>query len=326
MIFVTGATGKLGRPLVQALLARGEQVRALVRDEAHANLPEGAELVRGDILDPGSLEKGMAGCRLVHHLAARVEEGDLADDALASRLRQGNVEGSVNVARAAIHHHVKRMVHVSSYAVYGFRSGERMDASTPVSLDTPYGRSKWETEEALRAATAGTALELVILRPVVVAGVPPGKDRDRHDLVGDIVRLARKGLLPRLWGGGPARKALVHLDDVIAALIAAQDRGPGNRTYVIAAARSFRYDEILAALERLLGRRVSVPAPAALLSLGGWLADTCLEPLGLRSPISRRRVNKLLRDQVFDISQERADLGYEPAHGDLDEMLRPYLP
>jgi UDP-glucose 4-epimerase len=268
----------------------------------------------------------MAGCRVVHHLAARVEEGELGDDALASRLHRINVEGSLNVTQAASRHGVERMVHVSSYAVYGFRSGDGMSAETPVSLDTPYGRSKWQAEEALKRATAESGPGLVILRPVLVAGVPasgPG-ERARHDLVGDIVRLARKGILPRLIGGGPARKALVHRDDVIAALLAAQDRAPPGRTYVVAAERSFAFAEIEAMLVKLIGRRVSVPAPAPFLRLGGWIGDR-LESVGIKMPIGGRRVEKLLRDQVFDISREREELGYRPAHSDLEAMLRPYV-
>jgi nucleoside-diphosphate-sugar epimerase len=323
MIFITGATGKIGRPLVHALLARGERVRALVRDPAHASLPPGVELVHGDILDPVSLAGAMAGCRVVHHLAAHVEEGDTADEALAARLRRVNVEGSLHVARAALQEKVVRLVHMSSYAVYGYRSGDRMNANTPVSLDTPYGRSKWEAEEALRTALGGTSLDLIILRPVVVTGAP--RDEQRHDLIADLVRMARKGFLPCPIGAGPARKALVHLDDVIAGLLAAQERGPRNRTYVIAASRSFPFIEILTTLSRLLGHRVSVPAPAHLLRLGAWLSDVCLEPIGVRPSLNRRRLMKLFRDQVFDISHERTDLGYQPTHADLEEMLRPYV-
>jgi uncharacterized protein YbjT (DUF2867 family) len=70
MIFVTGATGNVGRELVQVLAQAGEPVRALVRrDEDRARLPSGAEGFVGDLNDPGSLAPGLSGVRAAHLLA-----------------------------------------------------------------------------------------------------------------------------------------------------------------------------------------------------------------------------------------------------------------
>lgn len=67
-VFVAGATGFLGQPLVEALLARGHRVRALVRDPARARLPSAAERVGGDALAPNSFARALAGCDAYVHL------------------------------------------------------------------------------------------------------------------------------------------------------------------------------------------------------------------------------------------------------------------
>ncbi|WP_328874714.1 NAD(P)H-binding protein [Streptomyces sp. NBC_00287] len=70
MILVTGATGTIGSELVRQLAARGEKVRALTREPAKAHMPSGVEVVRGDYLDPGSLEGAMSGVTAAFLLGA----------------------------------------------------------------------------------------------------------------------------------------------------------------------------------------------------------------------------------------------------------------
>src|SRR5258708_5274981 len=124
MIYVTGATGKLGRPLVERLLARGERVRALVRARAAALRPPARELVEGDVTRPESLAGTLSGVEGILHLAGRMTEGDPSDQALRAELARVNVAGSLALAREARAAGVRRLVYVSSCVVYGYRSGE----------------------------------------------------------------------------------------------------------------------------------------------------------------------------------------------------------
>src|SRR4051794_29457647 len=96
---VTGATGKVGNATARALVARGDEVRVLVRDPARAAalLPDGVEPVRGDVRDSDSIARAVKGCELVFN-AMGLPEQWFADDAIFERV---NARGTENVVRAA---------------------------------------------------------------------------------------------------------------------------------------------------------------------------------------------------------------------------------
>ncbi len=129
--FVTGATGFLGSHVARQLLAKGADLRLLVRASSRtdniADLP--AEHVVGDLRDRESLKRGMAGCEVVFHVAAdyrlwAVDGGELYES---------NVEGTRNVLDAARDSGVRRVVYTSSVATMGFCNNGRMtDESTPL--------------------------------------------------------------------------------------------------------------------------------------------------------------------------------------------------
>ena len=116
-VFLTGGTGFIGAHLINALLAEGKQVHALVRTPAKASsLPvEGVTILKGDILDPKSIKEAMQGCEEVYHLGgnASIYEKD------PQRYYTINVDGTKNVMDAAIDLGIKRMVFTSTAGVLG---------------------------------------------------------------------------------------------------------------------------------------------------------------------------------------------------------------
>src|SRR4029453_16455495 len=99
-VLVTGATGKVGNAIARALVERGDEVRALVRDPARARtvLPAAVEPGVGDVTDPSSLEAAAAGCEVVFN-AMGLPEQWVSDDALFDRV---NAEGTRAVAAAGL--------------------------------------------------------------------------------------------------------------------------------------------------------------------------------------------------------------------------------
>jgi len=150
-VFVTGATGFLGSHIARRLLAKGADLRLLVRATSQTgnidDLP--SERVIGDLRDPGSLKKGMAGCEFAFHVAA--------DYRLWARngqeLYDSNVEGTRNILAAARQTGVRRVVYTSSVATMGFgNNGQITDESSAVSLDDmigDYKRSKFMAERLI---------------------------------------------------------------------------------------------------------------------------------------------------------------------------------
>ena len=149
LALVTGATGLVGSHIVERLARDGWRVRALVRDPARAAWLSGlgAELHAGDVLDPGSLMSGAAGCEAIFHTAAAISPrgGWVA-------FERPNVQGTRNVIDAAARNGA-RLSHLSSVAVYG--PGARYDMGGPTTESAPlgplpdgalYARSKRDSE------------------------------------------------------------------------------------------------------------------------------------------------------------------------------------
>jgi dihydroflavonol-4-reductase len=171
LAFVTGATGFLGSHVARALAEQGADLRLLVRANSNAkNIDDlKADRVVGDLRDPASLEKGIAGCDVVFHVAAdyRLWVRD------PEEMYRANVEGTRGILEAARKNNVRRVVYTSSVATMGFTSnGHPADENSPVSLESmigPYKRSKFMAEQvAVEAAHAGQ--EVVIVNPTTPVG------------------------------------------------------------------------------------------------------------------------------------------------------------
>jgi dihydroflavonol-4-reductase len=171
LAFVTGATGFLGSHVARALAAQGAQLRLLVRPTSDLRNIEdlNAERVQGDLRDPASIEKALAGCESVFHVAAdyRLWVRD------PEQMYRSNVEGTRGLIEAARKQGVRRVVYTSSVATMGFTSnGHVADEQSPVSLADMIGhykRSKFMAEQvAFDAARSG--VDVVVVNPTTPVG------------------------------------------------------------------------------------------------------------------------------------------------------------
>lgn len=249
-VAVTGGTGFVGRHLVRALVARGDEVKALVRSRRKAEgLAAGCRLLEGGLEDASAREALVAGAEVVYHVAGLVRAPSLGE------FRRVNRELSALVARDAARSGVARFLLVSSLAVTGpAPRGVSLDEGGGPGPVTHYGRSKQEGEEAVRA----TSVPLTVVRPPAVYG--PG---DRAFLT--LYRLvARQGVFP-LLGDGRQELSLVFVEDLARALVAAAT-SPATLggTYHAAHAEVLTQRELGGAIARALGRParfVRVPGP-----------------------------------------------------------------
>jgi dihydroflavonol-4-reductase len=187
--FVTGATGFLGSHVARQLLAMGAELRLLVRPSSRtdniADLP--VERVLGDLRDPQSLKKGMAGSEFVFHVAA--------DYRLWARhgqeLYDSNVEGTRNILQVARDTGVRRVIYTSSVATMGFGNNGRLtDESTPVTISNmigDYKRSKFMAERlVIEAGQAGQ--NIVMVNPTTPIGERDIKPTPTGRIVVDFLR------------------------------------------------------------------------------------------------------------------------------------------
>jgi nucleoside-diphosphate-sugar epimerase len=207
-ILVTGAAGFIGRALCRGLVERGHRVRGAVRGAAEP--VAGVEFCAiGDIAPRTDWSKPLTGTDIVVHLASRAHRSRFGSKIGPSAAVEA--EAAVALAGQAGAAGVRRFVHMSSIRAMGeatppgtpFRAG---DAARP---RDPYGRGKLASERALSAATRGTALELVVLRPPLVYG-PGAKAHFRA-----MIRLAGTGL-PLPFAGIDNRRSLIFIDNLVA--------------------------------------------------------------------------------------------------------------
>src|SRR3954468_937628 len=246
---VTGATGKVGHAVTSALLERGDEVRALLRDPARAagGLPDGIEPARGDVTDPESVRRAAEGCELVFN-AMGLPEQWLSDDEAFDRV---NARGSETVVRAAAEAGVRRIVHTSTIDVFHAEPGARMDESQVADYPkgTAYERSKQRAEELVLAAAETTGVEVVIVNPAAVYGPgPSGSASFERQLFAPIVKGSRIAT-PAIPPGGCG---VVFTPGIgRGQLLAAQKGQPGER-YILCD-RHVTLSELAEAVVRVAG-------------------------------------------------------------------------
>jgi dihydroflavonol-4-reductase len=267
---VTGATGKVGNAVAGALVRRGDEVRALVRDpsRAAALLPAGVEAVKGDVTEPASVDAAAAGCELVFN-AMGLPEQWFADPEIFDRV---NARGSETVVLAAARAGARRVVHTSTIDVFHAERGSEFDESQVADYPkgTAYERSKQRAEELALAAAAQTGIELVIVNPAGVYGDGPGGDATslEHSLLRPVIE-GRRAAVPLLPPGG---MGLAHTTGLAAGQLLAAERGrPGERYILCDGHMSFR--ELAETAVGLAGRGIVppvMPVPVAkALAAGG---------------------------------------------------------
>lgn len=244
---VTGATGFVGAEVAKQLRSRGQQVVALVRDREKASLLAklGCTLHVGDITEPSTLPKAMAGADGVFHLAAWYRVGARGAEALATAV---NVEGTRHVLEAMRAAGVPKGVYTSSLAVNSDTRGAIVDET--YRYDGPhlsvYDRTKWDAHYRVALPAMAEGLPLVIVQPGVVYG--PGDTSAIHDL---LVRHLRRRLL--VVSGGTTY-CWAYVDDIAHVHIEAMERGRSGECYIIAGPIHTLADAVRVAA-RISGRR-----------------------------------------------------------------------
>jgi dihydroflavonol-4-reductase len=231
MIVVTGATGHLGNVLVRELLKDKEKVRALVLPEEDLTPLKNlnVELVQGDILNAGTLEKAFKGARYVYHLAGvvSIERGKKA------LLERVNVEGTKNVMRACRKAGVKRLIYTSTVHAFAHPGlGQMLDERQPFDpkfLQGNYDKSKARASLAVQNA-AKHGLDAVIVCPSGVIGPYDFKISQMGQLAMDFSNRRLKAYIEGAYD-------FVDVRDVARGHILAAKKGRKGEAYILSGER-----------------------------------------------------------------------------------------
>src|ERR1700722_16317547 len=313
LALVTGGNEFVGCHVVRALIARGDRVRVLARENADLSALIGlpVEGVRGDLRYFDSIERAVSGCNEVYHVGAdyRLWITDPAP------MYATNVDGTEHVIRAATGAGVSRIVYTSTVGALGIPHGGVGREDTPSSLATMpghYKRSKFMAEQAaIEAARAG--LPIVIVNPSTPIGALDYKPTPTGRIIVEF--LNRR--MPAFMETG---LNLACVEDVARGHLLAAERGRIGEKYILGG-ENLPLEAVLQRLARLAllpAVRMKIPFSVAFgFALG---AEAVARTITHRAPrASLTEVRMARKKMFFDSAKARRELGYEPAP--IDEGL-----
>ena len=306
-VLVTGGAGFVGSSVVRALLGRGVEVVALVEPGGSSVNLDGLDVtvVSGDLRDPGAVDRAVAGCDVVFHVAALYRFW--APDPTA--FYDINVTGTRNVLEAVRSHGCRRAVYTSTVGTLGLNGATTdapVDEASFAHVDHLFGhykQSKYVAEhEVLRAAAEG--LPVVLVQPTTPVGprdigpTPTG-------------RTVLEFLDGRIPGYVDTTLNIVDVEDVAAGQLLAADRGRVGRSYILGG-ENLSLRDVLATLAAVTG----LPAPTrrfpgVLALAAGHVSDLVEGRLLRREPSVPLEAARMSTTHMsFDDSRARIELGY----------------
>ena len=300
-VCVTGGTGFVGAHLVRELVERGDEVRVTYRDERRLERLSGLEVqpVKADVLERGAMRRAVRGCELLFHAAGFVGSKP------AERAWEVNALAPRVAVEAAAAEEAGRVVLTSSVAGLGpVPAGEVGSEDSPFrggGLGLTYVDSKHEGEAEAAAAAARTGVEVVIVNPSYVLGVPvdrsqPGETSTR--VVGNYLR----GRLPAVVDG---EVNIVDVRDVAAGHLAAAERGRAGERYVLGG-----HDTSWVELLERVGELSGVRHPLAVIPREVAQLSRHAEKLGVPMAFSAEGMMLMAGNWCYSSAKARRELGY----------------
>lgn len=287
MIFITGATGFVGRNLLRKLIGKGVKVRCLVRDRSRIDNNNEVETIQGDIADIDILNRATQDVDIVIHLAA------IAKTSSPDEFINVNVKGTKNLVDACIKNKVKKIIYVSS-----------LDAA--LSDTNLYGRTKRMGEDVIK----NSKIDYIILRPALIYG------KDSKD-INMLTGMVKKSSLIPVVGNGRGRLQPVYVDNVCEIILKLIDSNIKDKIYYIAGEEKVSMNDLIDKIANLYSKKTfKIHIPLWLL----WLPLKGYNLIIKKSSISYDSLRLLNQDKTCDVSETKKDLNFNPIG--LDEGLR----
>jgi len=304
---ITGASGFVGSAVMRKCLARGEDVRVLVRENSDRSLirEHPVEVVVGDLTDQASLESALKNCQYLYHVAAdyRLWSKD------PNELYQSNVDGTRNIMLAALQQGVERIVYTSSVATLGLHTdGSPANEDSPVSLDDmvgDYKRSKYLAEREVDKLVAEQKLPAVIVNP----STPVGAGDIKPTPTGQMILDAVTGQMPAYVDTG---LNIVHVEDVADGHLSAMDQGAIGERYILGAA-DMTLQEILSYIFSEIGQKPpTIKLPHNLILPVAWGMERIASVTGKPPRVTVSGVQLAKKKMFFSHAKASKHLSYSP--------------
>ncbi len=303
---VTGASGFVGSAVARALQARGKRLRLIVRETSPRGNLNGldAEIVTGDLRDPGAVMRAMRGVDALYHVAAdyRIWAPDPQD------IIRNNLATTQTVMQAALDAGVSRIVYTSSVATLKPRPGGIADehaAAAPGEAIGVYKQSKTEAERMVENMVRISGLPAVIVNP----STPIGPHDIKPTPTGRIIVEAASGRMPAYIESG---LNLVHVDDVAIGHILAFERGRVGERYILGG-DDVSLGRMLADIAQLSGRRPPFFAiPRTPLFPLAWMNEWRARIFGGEPFLTIDALKMARHNMYYSSAKAKAELSYAP--------------
>lgn len=299
--FVTGGTGFVGLNLVKELLTRGWDVTALHRPSSDLELLKRfrPKLAVGALTDRTSLLAAIPeGTDTIFHVAGNTNmwRGGNAEQT------RDNVDGTRNVVDAALAKRVRRLVVTSSISAYGMVSGEINEETPSLAANSRvnYQKSKWQAQEIARAAVP-KGLEVVIMQPGAIMGP--------YD-VGTWSRLFLMVRDDKLPGVPASMLTFTHVREVVAAHIAAADKGQNGGSYLLGGENKSML-QLVGEIAVLVGKPAPTKVmPTGMLAIVAAVGSVASRFTGKLPPITPEMVATISKSVSTSSAKAQRELGY----------------
>jgi farnesol dehydrogenase len=306
MILLTGATGYLGSQIAREIMARKLPLRVLVRDPARLPFEAGAagcEVAGGDITDLAALRTALDGAEYLIHTAALVK--------MWTRDRRDfwriNVDGFKNLVQTAVNCGVRRVVYTSSFIALG--PSEYASANESLVHHGPYCNEYEQTKARALAwlRAQGNKYPVVTVFPGVIYGPGP---KTQGNLVGGMIDQYLAGKFPGLLGDGNQRWSFAYNADVIAAHLAALEKGKPGEQFILGGDNRSLNDFFRALAETSGVRRPVRHLPFWTGKIAGSLEVARARWFGHIPQLTPGVVEIFKSDWVYSSAKAQHDLGY----------------
>ena len=297
-ILLTGATGRLGSHVLAALLARKENVRAIIRPGSKSLLPRGVERFEWDLSSDPLPHTAFVGVDRVIHLAGLVGSHPMRELMLSNTVATRNLVSSCPQK-------LSKLVVASSISIYGEYKGQIVSEEFKPKTESPYGKSKLAAEKEVRAHHRG--IPTALLRFGMIYG--PGFEQGYFD----VFRFLKKGKM-RIFGNGQNRIPLLHVDDAVRAVLLALDAKTDScHEYNIVGEEKPTQIELM----EMAANALKVPVPTKhssflFIRIASAIAGLRFA-LGMGAPpqFDSENIRQLTLDRAYTIERARKELGFK---------------
>ena len=308
---ITGGAGFLGIHLIKRLLKQKQQITVLDRhDLPETDILTQIKFIKGNVRDFRTVDQAMSGVDVVIHAAAALPLED------PDTIKSTTIKGTRNVLRSANKHNVKRVIYVSSTAVYGVPEKHPIEETDPLVGVGPYGEAKIEAEKiCLRYRKRG--MNVPIVRPKTFVGT------ERLGVFQILFNWVRLGKRIPVIGSGNNRYQLLEVEDLVDAILmlATSPRYKKvNQTFNVGAEQFGTVRQDLQALFDHAGTGSQIlPVPSMIVKPTLRL----LESLNL-SPLYRWVYETADKDSFVSIDKIKQELGWRPRYSNADSLIHAY--